>query len=128
MNEEDYVSLETAKLLKNKGFNVPCLYQYTDKGTVWRCFDPENFNAYETCCSCPTLYEAQKWLRRKHNIHIKIDNSACGYEWFLYKANNGTYISDSAWTGPNSGGCWDTYEESLNAGILEALELITKLT
>ena len=36
MNEEDYVSLETAKLLKNKGFNVPCLYQYTDKGTVWR--------------------------------------------------------------------------------------------
>lgn len=35
MNEEDYVSLKIAKLLKEKGFDVPC-------------------------CSCPTLYEVQK--------------------------------------------------------------------
>lgn len=124
MEKEDYVSLEVAKMLKEKGFDIPCLSQYTRSGSIWNCQEPENFNESEYCYSRPTLYEAQKWLRRKHNIHIKIDNCACGYEWFLYKANNGTYISDSVWSGPNSGGCWDTYEEALNAGILEALKLI----
>lgn len=71
MNKKDFVSLEMAKILKDKGFDVPCLCQYTDKGTIWRLFGEENFNAYDTCCSCPTLYEVHKWLRDKKNISIK---------------------------------------------------------
>lgn len=123
MNKEDYVSLEVAKLLKEKGYCWPCNSLYTLEGFIkFRTID-DNFNRL-TAYSRPTLYEAQKWLRTKHNIHIVIDNCACGYGWFLYKADNGTRIEDYEECGPNDGGCWDNYEEALSAGILEALKLI----
>lgn len=124
MEKEDYVSIEVAKLLKERGFDKPVFSQYTNVGSVWRCDEPENFNESIDCYSRPTLYEAQKWLRTKYNIHIVIDNCACGYGWFLYKADNGTRIEDYEECGPNDGGCWDNYEEALSAGILESLKLI----
>lgn len=34
MNKEDFVSFEMAKILKDKGFDVPCLCKYDDKGTI----------------------------------------------------------------------------------------------
>lgn len=125
MSKEDYVSLEVAKLLKEKGFDEQCRYTYCgeseeDIGVS----NNKNSSFPQDIYSMPTLYEAQKWLRNSHNIHIVIDNYACGYAWFLYKADNGTRISEYAEDGPNDGGCWDTYEEALNAGILEALKLI----
>lgn len=123
MNKEDYVSLEVAKLLKGKGYCLPCNSFYTLEGFIKFRSIADNFNRL-TAYSRPALYEAQKWLREKHNIHVVIDNNACGYGWFLYKADNGTRISEYAEEGPNDGGCWDTYEEALNAGILEALKLI----
>lgn len=33
-------------------------------------------------------------------------------------------ITSSVYEGPNDGGEWDTYEEALEAGILEALKLM----
>lgn len=124
MNKEDYVSMEVAKLLKEKGYDEDCNilvaeeYWSFNKGKL-TCVDKDrDFYPF------PTLYEAQKWLRNNQNIHIVIDNYACGYAWFLYKADNGTRISEYAEDGPNDGGCWDTYEEALNAGILEALKRI----
>lgn len=113
MNKEDYVSLEVAKLLKEKGYDI--------KG---KCYVENSFTNKETYYPKETLYEAAKWLRNNQNIHIVVDNYACGYAWFLYKADNGTRISEYAEEGPNDGGCWDTYEEALNAGIIEALKLI----
>lgn len=74
--------------------------------------------------AAPTLYDAQKWLREKHNIHITIGNSASGYWWELSKADNGTTIYDYNYSGPNDGGEWDTYEDALNFGILEVLKRI----
>lgn len=132
MNNEDYVSLEVAKMLKEKGFNEYCGAYYHlnwENMTEEECFEVaanhdfrNKDNGYRV--GAPTLYESQKWIRNNHNIHIVIDNYACGYAWFLYKADNGTRISEYAENGPNDGGCWDTYEEALNAGILEALKLI----
>lgn len=127
MEREDYVSLEDAKLLSQKGFNECARSFYDSYGNFSFTRVPMNHNFYSSdhsVYSAPALYDVQKWLRKNHNIHIVIDNSASGYGWFLYKADNGTRIADYADKGPNDGGCWDTYEEALHEGILESLNRI----
>lgn len=123
MEDIDYVSFDVAKLLHEKRFDSLCSSFYTEEGELWHSRMEDNFNRM-SFYSRPTLYDAQKWLRTKHNIHVVIDNNACGYGWFLYKADNGTRIVDYADGGPNDGGCWDSYEEALNNGIMNALKLI----
>lgn len=121
VREEDYVSLEMAKLLKGKGFDVPCCSQYTDKGTVWRYFNPENFNAYEACYSCPTLYEVQKWIRETMFIHIEIEYMYGDY-WLYDLLTIPTH--DLIGLSDRNIVKYESYEEALSSGILEALELI----
>ena len=61
MITEDYVSFETAKLLKEKGFITPCNWLYCRDGTFWHrnsVWDKEMFPA-------PTQQMAMKWLREK---------------------------------------------------------------
>ena len=95
---EEFVTLETAKLLKDKGMFIDIE------------FPPQSI--------------AQKWLRETKNIHICIYNCACGYGYEISKADNGTHIASSSYKGTNDGEKWDTYEEALEAGIQEALKLI----
>ena len=77
---EDYCDFETAKLLKEKGFDVPCncygayngvnlTYRLciTDKYTNW------NKHTDKFIISCPTLQMAMKWLREVHNLHIMVN-------------------------------------------------------
>lgn len=131
MNKEDYVSLEVAKMLKEKGFNEPVLSQYSKCGSVWNCYEPENFNKSTGCFSRPTLYEAVKWLRNEHQLHVDIgmcgdystdaDGNKCD-EWNFWTFSS--YYTTSLHHVHECEGTFDTYEEALNAGILEALELI----
>nr|DAL82094.1 MAG TPA: hypothetical protein [Caudoviricetes sp.] len=94
---EELVTLETAKLLKEKGM-------FTDIE-----FPPQSI--------------AQKWLREIKKLHITIYNSASGYTYDISKADMGTVLYCFP-EGPNDGGNWDTYEEALEAGIIKALKLI----
>ena len=73
MITEDYVSFETAKLLKEKGFNDKCRALYTS----W--FDEvegpnedraENWNVEPKYFSAPTLQMAMRWLREVHKIGV----------------------------------------------------------
>ena len=73
---EDYVSFETAKLLKEKGFNEPCFayyYIYNDlEGKclkLWRKFPRRPANT--DYLNVPTLQMAMKWLREVHKLHIE---------------------------------------------------------
>ena len=92
---EDYVSFETAKLLKEKGFSENTIYKYADVGGItekwyddyrervlrfdWGegyLIEPpiEPKDQYEIIgdtISAPTLQMAMKWLRIEHNIHIE---------------------------------------------------------
>lgn len=95
---EEFVTLETAKLLKEKGM-------FTD-------------------IEFPTQSVVQKWIRETKNIHICIYNCACGYGYEISKADNGTHMASSVYKGTNDGGKWDTYEEALEAGLQEVLKLI----
>lgn len=133
MKKEDYVSLEVAKILKEKGFDEPCCSAYDRKGNINADQIPVNWNReYDWTLSRPSLYEAQKWLREKHQLHIDVgmcgdcstdaDGNKCE-EWdfwtfdMYYTTNFTNHIHDCF-------GEYDTYEEALNAGILEALKMI----
>ncbi len=79
MIREDYVSFKTAKLLKEKGFDLECDYLYVDgeirRAQGYAC----NWNSGETIltdyvneCSAPTLQTAMKWLKKVHNLHVEV--------------------------------------------------------
>ena len=65
MITEDYVSYETAKLLKEKGFNWDCK---TKKFYPEPDYDQESPNGVYA----PTLQMAMKWLREVHGLFIFI--------------------------------------------------------
>lgn len=127
---EEFVTLETAKLLKEKGFKedvftfyeVDCVEGDMILSETYN--ESENFNEKNDCLSAPTQSLAQKWLRETKNIHICVYNCACGYGYEISKADNGTHIASSVYEGPNDGGKWDVYEDALEAGLQEALKLI----
>ena len=113
MIQEEFVTLETAKLLKEKGFKER--KYFIDVSTLHHCYK---------YLSVPPQSVAQKWLCETKNIHICVYNCACGYGYEISKADNGTHITSSVYEGPNDGGEWDTYEEALETGLQEALKLI----
>jgi len=127
---EELVTLETAKMLKEKGFVWECERTISCDKIIRRWNHPQ----YISCCTeidgelveflCPTLYVAQKWLRETKNLHIEIYRSAVGYGYAIVKADNGTWQEDDDSRGTNDGGLWDTYEEALEAGIIKALSLL----
>jgi len=79
MITEDYVSFETAKLLKEKGFpqdpdTCNTVYKYNGEFCInaksfWNPFAFGILN--RQYCMAPTLQMAIKWLRKIHNISIE---------------------------------------------------------
>ena len=137
---EDYVSVETAKLLKEKGFDVPCYkvyvptnkdYQIRDdsghSNSQWKEFDEvdgvQRFSA-------PTLQIVCKWLRELYNIFVIVDTnervpSSGRYYWcrIYYSCINKVeimyYMNPD---NPNIVCYYKTYEEAQEAGIKYALK------
>ena len=77
---EDYVSFETAKLLKEKGFDEDCnaywdLTTETKTPKIGLSVSSKNWNykwnPIPFPISAPTLQMAMKWLRKEYNIHIE---------------------------------------------------------
>ena len=98
---EQLVSLKTKSILHDKGF-----------------FNG-GFNIdIRPTSNLPTQSLVQKWLREVHNIHIEIYYNASGCGWILTKLNGST-IKDI-----DNDIFFDTYEYSLEQGIIEALKLI----
>jgi hypothetical protein len=96
----EFVSFEIAKKLKEKGFDVPCIYAYCEKGG-WNMYTQKHepityvlrtngnpFGTYYTGknwnkeytsnknkiqCSAPTISQVLKWLREEKKIAINIE-------------------------------------------------------
>ena len=70
MIQEDYVSFEIAKLLKEKGFEGRMHTFYTEEGTDIESLYvvPSNFFPIYR----PTLQMTMKWLREVHDIDIEV--------------------------------------------------------
>ena len=80
MTTEDYVSFETAKLLKEKGFecekdSITAMYNEIGKfhplstAVDEYYYDYNDFDEYDYVA--PTLQMAMKWLRKVHEIFIR---------------------------------------------------------
>ena len=78
MNKEAYVSFETAKLLKEKGFDWDCDHYYKPNGEIVRTFHTDgsrHINSsvlYEHQCLAPTQQMVCRWLREEHKIDISV--------------------------------------------------------
>lgn len=88
MITEDYVSFETAKLLKEKGFDEGCRAHYGSAGS----FSYEKYEVEASGCEmhnailAPTIQMAMKWLREKKGIAvIPVLSSVLDKEKFLWK-------------------------------------------
>lgn len=131
MNKEDYVSLEVAKLLKEKGFNELCETEVNIYLGTWAYCDYDhvgvrNSNLPTNKASYPTLYEAAKWLRKNHNIYIDIgpfENEP--YEritTWTYDIYDISTIENKCVKVGNEN--FKLYEDCFNKAIYEALKLI----
>jgi len=69
MNEA-YVSFETAKLLKEKGFDWPTIEYYSSNGGIYRFTDGIADICGILSYPRPTQQMARRWLREEHKIHI----------------------------------------------------------
>ena len=75
MITEDYVSFETAKLLKEKGFDEKCFALYNPNGTLIQSgirLNNTQVGRVEGSYSAPTLQMAMKWLREVHKLFIQV--------------------------------------------------------
>ena len=123
MITEDYVSFETAKLLKEKGFDEECIGYYVDyePNDVKYSFMGETNSTWEPrCYSAPTLQMAMKWLREVHNLHIEVYRTACGYLYIISKVPTGSdlYSNGNAYDGDDEdSGQWTTNEKACEDAI-----------
>ena len=118
--KEDYVSFETAKLLKEKGFDEGCRARYGTAGS----FSYEKYEIESGGCEmhnailAPTLQMAMKWLRKVHNIFISITYENDG----VFTANLKVPLKGVDCMIDNMHNCWLTYEEAAEASIKYCLE------
>ena len=114
---EDYVTMDVAKLLKKKGFNEPTLRCYIGlDGKEKYAMHKRNSELPQDAYSKASLWDAAKWLREKHGIMIDMNTDYYDEFIFIYQVWSLDKVSDEHGFG--------TYEKALNEGIKEALKLI----
>jgi hypothetical protein len=121
MITEDYVSFETAKLLKKKGFNYTVHQYYKENGEV--CNNPKSVASWrvESWYPCATLQIAMKWLREIHNIHVvpKFDFYAGDYTGRIYDGRRESTSEKDDYMAIVGN---RTHEQACEAGIKYCLE------
>lgn len=121
MSHEVFVNMETAKQLKQAGFDWEVRAHYCEKETNALLYDGYlsakwNSELYDGCLSAPTQAVAQRWLREVK--HFEVEPHVL-YNPKRYRAQvmvSGKMCED----GPES----ETYEIALEAGIRKCLSLI----
>ena len=114
VNGEDYVSFETAKLLKEKGFEqYKCQHSYNSKGAFkWS----DNLDPYEY--AAPSQAMAMRWLREVHNLHIDVDPSEGDWNPIVLKLEDWSCVVKPGDELPIQ----DSYEEACEVAIKYALD------
>lgn len=119
--EDEYVSFETAKMLKKAGFDWYTKNYYNYKGDFRYSINSTDWNkvGYLEYHSAPTLSFAARWIREKYNFNISVlwDNEKCCYYEFVQKMTDKDYRVSSS-------GYYPSYEEALEEGINVVLTMI----
>ena len=118
MDEKFYVSLEVARLLKEKGYNEKCTFAYTDisNGSDINGRIVFNSNDYPVgIYPCPTKAEAMDWLEGK------------GFKFSIMFADNNfyefiVYFDEYISVHEHISGYRETMLEAQDAAIITVLE------
>ena len=78
MIEESYVSFDTAKLLKEAGFEANLKTRYVeeekDEWAFWESGTKRSdYNYFDDTIACPTQALAARWLREVHDTFVKME-------------------------------------------------------
>ena len=149
--EDTLITFETAKLAKDKGFDLYCEKQYYKCGKLsgftgydfmkkhhknsaihnitHKDYEGNNFENYESYCTAPTQSLLRKWIREVHNIDINIIYDAITYEVHLVhphhdNGNELSYITRLPSGSLIDNTCKLTYESALEYALIESLKLI----
>lgn len=125
---EELVTLETAKLLKEKGFNEYCENVIDINNMLRKTLYRINDDLPKQCFSRPTQSVAQKWLREIRGVYVYVE-PVIGKRWTLSFCDFNVPTEESDWmeneiNKGNGYKVYVTYEEALEAGLQEALKLI----
>ena len=135
MIEEQFVSFDTARMLKEAGFDVPCRGVYfTDRTGHYEFREYDNKQTKDDLCwntedgfqyeyLAPTQALTDKWLREVYNVAIYSLYDDDMEQWF--------YVVDAFTKNPvingfQSGSEYDDYESAFEDGLREAIKLIKK--
>lgn len=117
MITEDYVSFETAKLLKEKGFNERglCVYTVNSKELITFGDWVENSCLLSHLIAAPTLQMAIKWLREEKGIAIvPILSSILDSKKFLWDVKIIIANTNESYS---QGWIYENYENAVEAAI-----------
>lgn len=121
MITEQYVTFQTAQLLKEAGFDIPCKRLFLKDGCPGITAEEENHND-ATCnaYSRPTQALAARWLREVHHIFIMLTPVIKGWLYDIFDLKKHQYIlcNEEAFS--------EQYEEAFEEALQEALRLIIK--
>ena len=127
--KDQLIIFETAKLAKEKGFNIPCPLAYhegnlegSEEYLGQELFDAEDIdnaklNDYD-CYLAPTQSLLQKWLREEHKINVDVltgwENMDFTYEIVIWVSSDDRELA----------GKYKTHESALEMGLLMVLKLL----
>ena len=129
---EKYITIETAKLAAEKGFNIETrnsdyMVDGNYTGEVGSCISCTEY------VPCPNQALLQKWLREVHQIYVDVDIDQTTYPKFCYMISrfigNPTDLAAEEWGWQNhpNGVDWGLHrkwEDAFEEGLFEALKLI----
>ena len=135
MIEEQFVSFDTARMLKEAGFDVPCRGVYvTDRIGYYEFRENDNKktaddlwrntrDGFQYEYLAPTQALAARWLREVHHYAICVWFSKDHEKWFYAHGDMDDMAFDTDYN--ISEFIFDSYEEAFEAGLQEAIKLIT---
>ena len=129
--KEELISFETAKLAKEVGFECSVSSYYKNGKLKHKRFST-NVNGKEEqaiwdifgfeIIAAPAQSLLQRWLREKYKLHIHIaDLGLCMWSFMITELSVDGTQSKGGDLGKKN---YNTYEQALEAGLLEALKLI----
>ena len=123
---EDYVSFEIAKLLKEKGFDEACIGFYTpQKELHFTLLEETNSMWLDDSISAPTLQMAMKWIRNNFNANPVPYALSLGWAFDIFDLSKKDITGCKklySMSVPSKSECFDSYEDAADAAVAYYLD------
>jgi hypothetical protein len=118
--KEELIKFETAKLAKEKGFDIPCEnFYYTEIFNTKKVRKTEELQkVHDKKYLAPTQSLLQKWLRDNFKYHVQVIRDYNGWSYQVWEFSKGNKLV-------KGGSCeMPDYHKELEKGLQEALKLV----